>query len=401
MKLLKLAPLAVGTFAIGTDLFMISGILPLIAKGLDVSLAAAGALVTVFAAVSAASAPILATFVGHRDRRLVGMASMGMFALANLLGAISISYLSLLLTRVIAAASAALYTPVATTLAISTVEPEGRGKAVSVVTGGLTVSLVLGVPIGTLIGDLWGWRATYIFVALIALIALSGIATWFPRVAGSLGPSLRERLAPLRQPMLAVILAQTTIVIAGTFVVYTYLGTFIEQNITSTPAAVTLLLLVYGAGALLGNFGGGRLIDWLGPNKVVVIAIIGMSVFLGSLSVIGLVANGQGAFESLLFGAALFAWATIGWAFSPAQYVRLAHMLKNQQQMQIAFALNGSALQLGTGIGALIGEWLVSQGLLTDIGFGGAIFEFLGLGLAGVGSIMARRKLQGAASKNE
>lgn len=394
MKLLKLAPLAIGTFAIGTDLFMITGILPLIGKGLDVSLAATGALVTVFAVVSAVSAPILATLVGHRDRRLIAMVSMALFAFANLFGAISINYGLLLLSRIMAAGSAALYTPAATTLAVSKVAPEHRGKAISIVTGGLTVSLIMGVPIGTLIGHLWGWRATYIFVALIALVALGGVALWFPRTAGSLGPSLRERLAPLAQPILAVTLAQTMIVIAGTFVVYTYLGTFIARYITSIPTEIALLLLIYGTGAILGNFGGGRIIDQLGPNRVAIIAVTGMAVILGLLSVIGVTAHQLGDSVSILFGAALLAWATIGWAFSPAQYARLARTLDNQQQMQIAFALNGSALQLGTGIGALFGQWLVSKGLLADIGWGGSIFELLGLGLFVVGLRVTGRNAQ-------
>lgn len=401
MKLLKLAPLAIGTFAIGTDLFMITGILPLIGKGLDVSLAATGALVTVFAIVSAVSAPILATFFGHRDRRLIAMASMVLFAFANLLGAVSINYGLLLFSRIIAAVSAALYTPAATTLAISKVAPEHRGKAISIVTGGLTVSLILGVPIGTLIGHLWSWRATYLFVALIALVALVGVAIWFPRMAGSLGPNLRERLAPLKQPMLALTLTQTMIVIAGTFVVYTYLGTFIARYIISTPVEITLLLLIYGTGAILGNFGGGRIIDRLGPNKLAVIAVAGMAVFLGLLSVIGMAAHQLGDFAAILFGTVLLAWATIGWAFSPAQYARIAHTLNDQHQMQIAFALNGSALQLGAGIGALFGQWLVSKGLLTDIGWGGLIFEVVGLLLFVIGFKVLGMNVKNQAVENQ
>lgn len=384
MEFLKFLPLAIGTFAIGTDLFMIAGILPVISRDLHVSLSATGALITVFAVVSAVSAPILASLLGQSDRRFIAMMSMFVFALANLFGAISTSYAFLFMSRIIAAGAAAIYTPCATAIAVVNVTHEHRGKAISMVTGGLTVSLVFGVPIGTLLAHLVSWRTTYLFVALVALFSLPGIRFLFPCVEIASCPNIRKRLSPLSNPSLAITLAQTTIVIAGTFVVYTYLGAFISRYLTSSPSDISLFLLLYGGGAIVGNFAGGRIIDRLGANLVAIIAVAGMAIVLSMLSFIG-VSHLSDRTAFILFGASLVSWASIGWAFSPAQYARIAQLTTSANNMQIVFALNGSALQLGIALGALCGQWMVKHEMLVNIGWIGSIFELVGLGLIVIG----------------
>lgn len=384
MKLYKLAPLSLGTFAIGTDLFMIAGILQMIGAGLNVSLAAAGALVTVFAVVNAISAPILATATANRDRRRLAMECMGLFALMNVICAFSPNYVLLLLARIVAAAAAATYSPAATTIAVSNVAPENRGKAIAIVTGGLTVALVLGVPIGTAVGHLLGWRATFLFVALLSAIAVIGIGLTFPRVAAMQRTTLRQRLAPLGQATLNICFLQTAVVIAGTFVVYTYIGSFIEQFLTSATVLVSALLLLYGLGSIIGNYAGGRACDRWGANRVAVITVSGMAVCLALVSVVGTLQISNTA-AIVLCGITLFTWASVGWGFVPAQFTRIAHLAKGPEQMQLAFALNGSALQLGIAIGALVGQVLVGNGLLIGIGWAGSIFELLALVLLAFG----------------
>lgn len=383
MKPYKLLPLALGTFAIGTDLFMIAGILQLIGAGLNVSLAVTGSLVTVFAIVNAVSAPVLATVTANRDRRRLAMESMGVFALMNLICAFSPSFIFLLLARVVAAAAAATFSPAATTIAAANVAPENRGKAIAIVTGGLTIALALGVPIGTAMGHILGWRVTFVFVALLSGIAVIGIGLTFPPVAGVPGATLRQRLAPLGQTTLGICFLQTVVVIAGTFVVYTYIGSFIKEFFTNATFEISALLFLYGVGSIIGNYAGGRAVDHWGANGVAVMTVSGMAVILGLLSVIGSI-HISNMIAVVLCGIVLFAWASVGWGFAPAQFTRIAHLVKDPQQMQLAFALNGSAMQLGTAIGALVGQLLVSDGRLIDIGWSGSILELLALILLAV-----------------
>ncbi len=173
--------LALGTFAIGTEGFMIAPLLPDLARDLSVSLASAGQLVTVFALTYALSSPVLTALTGDFDRRRLLIASMLAFAAANFVALSAHSYSGLLAARILLAVAAGLYVPNANALASALVEASHRGTALSIVTGGTSVAVALGVPLGALVGDHFGWRVNFAAVGVLALIRfISPKVCWQP-----------------------------------------------------------------------------------------------------------------------------------------------------------------------------------------------------------------------------
>ena len=240
--------LALGTFAIGTEGFMIAPLLPDLARDLSVSLVAAGQLVTVFALTYALSSPVLTALTGDIDRRSLLIASMLAFAAANFVAWSAHSYPSLLAARILLAVAAGLYVPNANALASAIVEPSRRGTALSIVTGGTSVAVTLGVPIGALVGDAFGWRLNFAAVGALALIATAGLLTGLPRnIAGSLSvASLRDRLDVARQPAVLLALFVTLLWATGAYTVYTYLASFLARAAGFASSSIGAVLFIWG-----------------------------------------------------------------------------------------------------------------------------------------------------------
>ena len=183
MKDLRPWILALGAFAVGTDKFVVAGVLPTIAADLSVSVAAAGHLVTAFALTFAIGAPLLATLTASWRRRHILIATLLVFSLANLGAATSATFTQLLVARVLAALAGSLFVPTATAVVAELAPAEYRGRAIAVVMTGLTVAILLGVPIGAWIAAAADWRASFAFVGAIGLLALAGVALTLPHTA--------------------------------------------------------------------------------------------------------------------------------------------------------------------------------------------------------------------------
>ncbi|MFC7104064.1 MFS transporter [Nonomuraea rubra] len=194
----RLYPMAAGNFAIGTGMFVTAGLLPPISTDLGVSRSAAGQLMTVFALAYALLSPVLAALTARMSRRTVLLVAMGVFVAGNTLTALAPTYALVMLTRVVAAAGAAMFTPTSSAVANALTEPERRGRALALVMGGLSVSSAIGVPLGTWLGEAAGWRATLWLVAGLGLVGLVGVAALVPEVRIPVSGRLRERFEPLR-----------------------------------------------------------------------------------------------------------------------------------------------------------------------------------------------------------
>ncbi|MFG2721411.1 MFS transporter [Streptomyces sp. NPDC048416] len=271
---LRLILLALGTFAVGTDGMVIAGILGLVAHDLDVSVAAAGQMITVFALSYAALAPVLATLTAKWPRRRTLLLALTVFTLANALSALAPDFGTLLLTRVLAAVGAALYTPTASAAATALVPPERRGRAIATVMGGMTVATAVGVPLGTWIGRS-DWRLTMWLVTALGAAAFAGLALMLrdlPAPAPAHTLSLRTRLAPLTDRRVLGATATTFLVFLAFQTVYIY------YTVASAPATggdqsrLTLLLLVSGVFSVVGSNVGGRVVDIWGPRAVMLSA---------------------------------------------------------------------------------------------------------------------------------
>lgn len=347
----SLLPLAVATFAVGTDAFVIAGLLPAIAADLEVGTAAAGQLVTVFALTLAIAAPVLSWLLSSLGRRRALQLALAVFVVGNIATALSPSYSIMMTSRVLTALGAATITALASSAAVAIAPEERRGRAMALVIGGLTLSTALGMPLGNLIGSV-DWRLTLWAVAGLGVLATLGIWASLPRISLP-AVSLTARLAPLRQTKVLTILAATALVMAGHYTVYTYIGAITADATSgSFPHALTLILFAWGLGVLSGNFLAGSWVDRISGLKVAVAALSGGAVML-AISPLTVDHLAIVVVWALVWG------ATDGMA-SVVQQHRLVMIAP--ASAPLLFGLNSSAIYVGVAMGGILGgiaqEWL-------------------------------------------
>jgi len=363
--------LALGTFAVGTEGFMIAALLPGIAGDLAVSLQAAGQLVTVFALTYAVSSPLLTALTGNVNRRKLLILSMAAFAGANIIAAVAPGYWFLLGARILLALSAGLYVPSANALAGVLVPPERRGRALAIVGGGISLAVAIGVPMGAFIGSHFGWRMTFLGVAVLAAIALSGLLIGMPRGIGAGLPatSLGERLAVVRRPGAFAALMVTTVWAVGGYAVYTYIAPLLAAA-GFEGAGIGYVLFLWGATAFVGLFLGGMANDKFGGRRVITAALPIMALALISLSVSASYLSVSEALLPVLI--AIGIWGLTGWGFFPAQQVRLIG-ISGLRAAPVILSLNASFMYLGFSLGAVLGSFTLTRGSVADLGWVGGL----------------------------
>lgn len=370
----RLLPLVLGAFAIGTETFMISGVLPTIAGDLGVSPAAAGALVTIFALAYAFGSPVLAVASAGFERKRVLVVAMGAFAAANVLAAFAPSFLWLAGARVLLALSAGAFMPAATAFATAMHAPAQRGRAIALVYAGMTLATVVGVPAGTFVASAANWRATFLGVGVLAALALLGVAAILPRLGGVEAVGLAERLAVARRPDVLKLLALTTLALIGPFAANTYLGVLVESALGLSGASLAGILMVFGAMSFLGSqFGGYGADRW--PRERFLAAIFVVLIVAFSLLSFGPSRGGAAGAAALIAGISL--WGLFGWAFPIVQQARLVSL--DPALASITLSLNTSALYLGAAIGSLLGGFAVAQWSVGSVGAVAAVTELAGL----------------------
>ena len=368
--LLRILPLAAGTFAVGTGLLVIQGILPEMARDLGVSVAAAGQLVTVFALTYAVSAPLLSAFGARFDRRRLLVFALAVFALSNLAAALSTSIALLVLARVAAALASALYTPNASVAGAGLAPPEARGRALALVFGGLSISTVLGVPLGTLIGGFAGWRATFLFVAALGAAAAAWVAIYLPAPPPAPATNLGVLFGVLRRPRVSALAAVTALTMSGTFLVFSYIAPLVGLVAGGGTNTVAAALLLFGVFSVLGNFLGGFAADRAGPRRTLV---VGLSAYALSLGALWVLANLRPSGAVVLAAAgALAVWGVSNWAFNPPQQQRLLEAAPDAGSL--ALSLNASALYLGQAVGSAVGGYALALEQLANLPLLGALF---------------------------
>jgi predicted MFS family arabinose efflux permease len=366
--------LALGTFAIGTEGFMIAPLLPDLARDLSVSVITAGQLVTVFALTYAVTSPILTALTGAIDRRKLLIASMLIFAAANFVAYSAHSYLALLSARILLAISAGLYVPNANALAGQLVEPSRRGSALSIVTGGTSVAVALGVPLGALVGDRFGWRFTFAGVGTMALIAAVGLLIGLARniATGLPVTSLRERIDIVRRPAVLLALLVTTLWATGAYTVYTYLASFLARAAGITGSNLGAVLFMWGIAAVFGLRMGGRLTDRFGHLPVILISLSCLALAFLSLSMSASFLPQMMAVAPILL--AIVVWGVSAWSFFPAQQTRLIG-IGHVKVAPVILSLNASFQFLGFSLGAALGSVTIVHASPAALGWVGAICE--------------------------
>lgn len=385
--------LMLGSFAIGTEGFVIAGILPDVAQDLHVSVAQAGYLVVAFSLTYGVATPLLAVLTATWPRERVLRLAMGGFALGNAAAALTGGFAGLMAARVALAVCAGIYMGTASAYAAAAVEPARRGRALSLVYLGMNAATVLGVPVGTVVGHAYGWRATFLMIAGIALVAWAGLC--LPRAPQPLqpAPGLRERLRIAARPEVLLGLLSTLLCFSGVFAMYTYLAPLLAQAAGVSAQGLVLALLLFGLAGMAGNLVGGRLADRHGPMPVItmVLSLLGL-VFL---AMAGVAQAGPSASSAAVLVGLLVAWGFIGWQFAPSQ--QLAFVQRVPQAASVALSLNGSALYLGISAGAWMGSVVVAAGALRSLGVMSAALVLLALVAARLGHRRSRSAAVAAA----
>ncbi len=258
----SLLVLALSAFAIGTTEFVIMGLLPQVAGDLRVSIPSAGWLISGYAFAVAFGAPLMAMATARLERKKALLALMGIFIVGNLLCAVAANYGLLMLARIVTALCHGAFFGIGSVVAASLVAPNRRASAVALMFTGLTLANVLGVPLGTALGQEAGWRATFWVVTLIGVVAFVGLARVLPNDREEEKVDLRQEMSALKNPSLWLALGTTVLFAASMFALFTYVAPLLGEVTGVSPRGVTWTLLLIGVGLTVGNVIGGRLADW-------------------------------------------------------------------------------------------------------------------------------------------
>lgn len=331
------AVLGLGSFAIGTDMFVLAGVLTRTAADLAVAPSEAGLALAVYAGTYAIGAPVLGTLLGGRRLRPLLLGSIAAVGVAAVATALAPNLGVLMAARALAALAACVHVPAAAAAALAAVPAERRGRAAAVVPAGSSLAMVVGAPLGVVLADVASWRAAFALVALLA--AGAGVGLWHAGAGAADLPrtTARERLRPLGSPAVVGVLGVSALLMAGSQAVHAHL----DVLLTGGPGPV---LAAMGVGGVLGTWCGGIAADRWGGHRVVIVAAVGLAAALV------VVTADPGALGLLL---AAVGWGAAAWACIPGQQHRLAGLTAGP--LPVVLALNGTAVHLGFAAGTLLG----------------------------------------------
>ena len=386
---LALWALTLSTFAIGTTEFVIVGLVPTIATDLGVSLPSAGLLVSLYAVGVAIGAPILTALTGRWNRKIVLMSLMGLFVIGNLLAWQAPSYETLILARILTGLAHGVFFSIGSMIATSLVSKEKEASAIAIMFAGLTVALVTGVPLGTWIGQHFGWRATFLVVSALGLIALIGSAILVPKnLKKSIPATFKEQLQVIVKPQLLLVYLMTILGYGGTFTAFTYLAPILEQQTKFAPSAIGIIMLVYGVSVAIGNIWGGKLADKRGP-------ISALSIIFSALSIILLLFTFtmQSKIAAVL---TILVWGAFAFGNVPGLQIYVVKQAEKYtpNAVDVASGLNIAAFNIGIALGSVIGGSVVENMSLQDTAWIGAVISLMALAVTRYSGLLDKRALQ-------
>lgn len=383
---LSLYWLALGAFCIGTATFVTAPLLPAIAAELGVTVPTAGHLVSLYALTYAVGSPVLSTLLGNRDRKTLLVAALSMFAAAALLASAAQSFTQLMLVQALLALAAGVFMPAATGVAAMLVVPDKRGRAISVIISGLSVSMALGVPIGSMIGGLTHWRVAFVLIAVAGVIGVAGLIAGLPRRLPRGSATLSERVAVARRPDVLSALAVTFLWATGVFSFYTFVAPFLT-SVGFARSSVPLILFAFGIAGWLGTIFGGRLTDRRGAVTTLSLALAVLALSYLVFGTAGVSGTSSAAMASVIVGFVIGGVA--GWAFHPAQTARLVQQAPDAAV--VSLSLNQSALYFGTAAGSAFGALMVAHGPVVNLAWTSAACQFAALAMLGLTLWRAKR----------
>ncbi|MEU5217325.1 MFS transporter [Streptomyces sp. NPDC020807] len=378
---LALLALTIGAFGIGTTEFVIMGLLPEIAADYGVTIPTAGLLVTGYALGVVVGAPLLTVFGAKVSRKRMLMLLMGLFVLGNLLSALAPTFGLMLTGRVVASLAHGSFFGIGSVVAADLVAPNKKAAAIATMFTGLTVANIVGVPLGTYIGQTVGWRTTFAIVAALGLVGLLGIARLIPAMPRPEGAHVRAELAALRNPQVLLAMAMTVLGFGGVFAAITYIAPMMTHAAGYSDGAVTWLLVLFGVGMFLGNLLGGRYAD-RALMPLLYVTLGGLALVLALFTV--------SAHNKVLAAITVLLVGALGFATVPPLQKRVLDQAHGAPTL--ASAVNIGAFNLGNALAAWLGGLVISAGLgYTAPNWVGALLAASALGLAFLSAALERR----------
>lgn len=384
---LALLALTLSAFAIGTTEFVIVGLIPTMAADLAVSIPSAGLLVSLYALGVAIGAPVLTALSGKWNRKYVLLAVMSLFVVGNLLAWQAPGYNTLILARILTGLAHGVFFSIGSTIATGLVPKEKAASAIALMFTGLTVALVTGVPLGTYIGQTFGWQATFLIVALLGLIALIGSAFLVPNnLKQPAAAKFSSQLRVLTQPRLLLVYAITALGYGGTFTAFTFLAPILQQEAGFSASAISIIMLVYGVSVAIGNLWGGKMADKMGPVKALTIIFTGLAAIL--------VVFNFTAVQPIAAVATILLWGAFAFGNVPGLQVYVVKLAEQYapDAVDVASGLNIAAFNVGIALGSWGGGVIVAKAGLMHTPWVGALIVLLALALTRLSGRLDKRR---------
>lgn len=384
---LALLALTLSAFAIGTTEFVIVGLIPTMAADLAVSIPSAGLLVSLYALGVAIGAPVLTALSGKWNRKYVLLAVMSLFVIGNLLAWQAPGYNTLILARILTGLAHGVFFSIGSTIATGLVPKEKAASAIALMFTGLTVALVTGVPLGTYIGQTFGWQATFLIVALLGLIALIGSAFLVPNnLKQPAAAKFSSQLRVLTQPRLLLVYAITALGYGGTFTAFTFLAPILQQEAGFSASAISIIMLVYGVSVAIGNLWGGKMADKMGPVKALTIIFTGLAAIL--------VVFNFTAVHPMAAVATILLWGAFAFGNVPGLQVYVVKLAEQYtpDAVDVASGLNIAAFNVGIALGSWGGGVIVAKAGLMHTPWVGALIVLLALALTRLSGRLDKRR---------
>ena len=368
---LPLLALAIGAFGIGTTEFSPMGLLPVIARGVDVSIPTAGMLISAYAIGVMVGAPLMTLLLAQRGRRNALLFLMGIFTLGNVLSALSPGYTTLMISRVITSLNHGAFFGLGSVVAASLVPRDKQASAVATMFMGLTIANIGGVPAATWLGNVIGWRMSFLATAGLGVIAM--LSLYFSLPAGGAGqrPDVKRELAVLMRPQVVTALLTTVLGAGAMFTLYTYIAPVLATVTHASATFITAMLVLIGVGFSIGNYLGGRFADHSVTGTLKGFLLLLMVIML---AIPWLARNEIGA------GVAMIIWGAATFAVVPPLQMRVMRVAS--EAPGLSSSVNIGAFNLGNALGAAAGGAVISGGL------GYSMVPVMGAIIAGAGLLL-------------
>ncbi|WP_145020764.1 MFS transporter [Paenibacillus sp. Y412MC10] len=384
----KIYILAIACFVTGMVELIVGGMLDLVSSDLHISVSTAGQLITLYSVVFAVSGPVLLAAASRIERKLLYQCALLVFIAGNVLSVVSPNFTMMVIARILSAASAALITVLSITMASQMAEPAYRARAIGVIFMGVSGSLVLGVPVGMMLGNAFGWRAPFVMISILAVISFIAVQIFITKTPPSETVPLRKQLASLKNGKIIFGQLITILMLTGHLTLYAYLTPFLQETLHLSPSMLSLFYFIFGIAAVLGGGAGGWVTDRFGPEKSIltIVSVFAVAMLLMPVSTVSV-------YVCLIV---MIVWSMLSWSISPSLQSYLIKAAPESPDIQQS--LNSSASHIGIALGSAIGGMVIEGSSVYYNAWVGVIFVLLALGSAVLSITWKKRRVESRAA---